>query len=251
MKEFIDKANLDNAYYNKFNDSQRTYMWGTKRLDYILIDPSLTQAVECIGYLGTHEGSDTDHVYAYMDLNDAKSHQGFVHRPINTKSRDFTLTQSDKVKTFTDSLVLAASENTYKERVDKLARSFHEYGPTYDNKQIYQQISNSFIELAEAHTSKVEKRRFGYEQSPELTQRGALFLLHKHILDCKYRNNPTTPSIQRRAHAMGIDPETILSKTSNQIRQETTRLCQELWATQKTCTEARLEWLNKIAQDRA
>jgi hypothetical protein len=196
MKEFIDEANLDDAYYNKFYDSPRTYMWGTKRLDNILIDPSLTQAVERIGYPGTHEGLDTDHVYAYMDLNDEKSHQGFVHRPINTKSRDFTLTQSDKVKTFTDSLVLAASENTYKERVGKLARSFHEHGPTYDNKWIYQQIYNSFIKLAEAHASKVAKQRFGYKRSPELTQRGALFLLHKHILDCKYQNNPTAPSIQ-------------------------------------------------------
>jgi hypothetical protein len=67
-------------------------MWGTKRLDYILIDPSIIPAVESIGYLGTHKGSDTNHVYAFMDLNDNITHQGIVHCPITTKSREFTLT---------------------------------------------------------------------------------------------------------------------------------------------------------------
>jgi hypothetical protein len=102
-------------------------MWGTKQLDYILIDPGLIPAVQSIGYLGTHKGSNTNHVYAFMDLNDKISHQGIVHHPITTKSREFILTQSDKVKAFLDNLVKASRKNTYKERVDQLARSFKEY----------------------------------------------------------------------------------------------------------------------------
>ncbi len=100
MQEFIQKTNLIDAYHQKFHDSPRTYMWGTKRLNYILVDPALTQAIEQIGYLGTHEGAETDHVYAYMDLKDKVANQGFIHRPITTKSRDFLLAQSDKVKIF-------------------------------------------------------------------------------------------------------------------------------------------------------
>jgi hypothetical protein len=60
-------------------------------------------------------------VYAFMDLNGKISHQGIIHRPITTKSREFTLTQSDKVKAFLDNLVEASRKNTYKEWVDKLA----------------------------------------------------------------------------------------------------------------------------------
>ena len=78
MQEFIQRTNLIDAYHHKFHDSPCTYMWGTKRLDYILVDPVLTQAIECIGYLGTHKGAETNHVYAYMDLNDVASH-GTVH----------------------------------------------------------------------------------------------------------------------------------------------------------------------------
>ena len=63
-------------FYKKFKESPRTFMWGVKQLDYILIDPGLIPAVESIGYLGTHKGSDTDHVYAFMDLNNRITHQG-------------------------------------------------------------------------------------------------------------------------------------------------------------------------------
>ncbi len=110
LHKFIKSTNLADIFYDRFKESPRTFMWGMKRLDYILIDPSLIPVVESIGYLGTHKGSDTNHVYTFMDLNDNITHQVIVHRPITTKSREFTLTQSDKVKAFLDNLVEAEGE---------------------------------------------------------------------------------------------------------------------------------------------
>ncbi len=121
LREFIKTKKIADMIYIKFKDSPRTYMWGTKCLDYILIDPGLIPAVESIAYLGTHKGSNTNHVYTFMDLNNKIFHQGLVHHPITTKSREFTLTQSDKVKAFLDNLVKALGKYTYKEWVDKLA----------------------------------------------------------------------------------------------------------------------------------
>jgi hypothetical protein len=80
--------------------------------------------------------------------------------------------------------VEASKENTYKERIDKLARSFNKHGLTPNNIRKYQQIYDTFMELVGAHASKVAKCKFGYERSPEFTQRGAQLFLHKHILDC-------------------------------------------------------------------
>ena len=134
-----------------------------------------------VGYLGTHDGSESDYVYAFMDINDKIAHQGLVHRPITTKSREFTLTQSDKVKSFLDGLVKSSKDNTYKERVDTLTQSFLQHGPTHDNRRKYQQIYNSFIELAGSHAAKVARRKFGYERSPELTQRGAMSVSYTHL----------------------------------------------------------------------
>ncbi len=134
--KFIETTNLADMFYIKFKESPQTYMWGTTQLDYILIDPGLIPAVESIGYLGTHKGFNTNHVYAFMDLNDKISHQGIVHCQITTKSREFTLTQSDKVKAFLDNLVKASRTNTYKEWVNKLAQLFKEHGQTPDNIRI-------------------------------------------------------------------------------------------------------------------
>ena len=135
-----------------------------------------------------------------------------LRRPITTKASGFTLTQSDKVKTFLDTLVKASKEDKYKERVNKLTRSFQQHGHTSDNIRKYQQIYNAFIKLAGSHAAKVARCKFGYERSPELTQKGALLLLHKHILDCKHRNSPITPSIQRHTTILGADPEISINR---------------------------------------
>ena len=45
MQKFTQRKNLTGAYHQKFHNSPRTHMWGTKRLDYILVDPGLIQAI--------------------------------------------------------------------------------------------------------------------------------------------------------------------------------------------------------------
>ncbi len=47
------------------------------------------------------------------------------------------------------------------------------------------------MELAGAHASKIGKHKFGYERSPELTQRGAQLLLYKHIFGLQVPTQPT------------------------------------------------------------
>ncbi|KAL7532253.1 hypothetical protein ACHAXR_004517 [Thalassiosira sp. AJA248-18] len=47
---FIREVGLVDHYHNQFPGSIRTYMFGTKRLDYILLDPGLVGAIKVIGY---------------------------------------------------------------------------------------------------------------------------------------------------------------------------------------------------------
>jgi hypothetical protein len=118
-------AHLLDIFYLKFKHSPRTFMWGEKRLDYILVDPSLIPALERIGYLGTHEGLDSDHVYAFMDITDRIAHQGLVHRPITTKSKEFNLTQSDKVNSFLDGLIKSSKmTRTRREKINSRERFY-------------------------------------------------------------------------------------------------------------------------------
>jgi hypothetical protein len=90
--------------------------------------------------------------------------------------------------------------------------------------RVYQQIYNSFLELAGATAASMAKRRFGYERSRELTTKGQLLLIHKNILDCKNRQAPLTPSILTRAEIMHVNPTSILARPTIEIQREVTRL---------------------------
>jgi hypothetical protein len=48
LSEFTEMTHLVDIFYQKFKHSPRTFMWGSKRLDDILVDPSLIPAIEVI-----------------------------------------------------------------------------------------------------------------------------------------------------------------------------------------------------------
>ena len=72
FRDFLRKSNLVDAFYEKFRESPRTYMYSKNRLDYILVDRALCSAITAIGYCGTHSGAHSDPVYAYMDMDEER-----------------------------------------------------------------------------------------------------------------------------------------------------------------------------------
>ena len=69
LAQFIQDAGLSDVYHNRFPEQINTYVYGKKRLDMILMDPSLEEAVVRIGYLGLHDVTLSDHVLAYVDFD--------------------------------------------------------------------------------------------------------------------------------------------------------------------------------------
>ena len=122
---------------------------------------------------------------------------------------------------------------------------------TQDNVRVYQQIYNNFLELAGAQAAATAKRKFGYERLQELTTKGQQLLIHKNILDCKNQHAPLTTSILKCSEKMKVNPMWILALPTKDIQKEVTRPRKELWTTQKSSAEARMEWLHQIAQDRS
>jgi hypothetical protein len=116
---------------------------------------------------------------------------------------------------------------------------------------VYQQIYNSFLELAGAQAAATAKRKFGYERLQELTTKGQQLLFHKNILDCKNRHAPLTTSILKCSEKMNVNPMRILALPTKDIQKEVTRPRKELWTTQKSSAEARMEWLHQIAHDQS
>ncbi|KAL7538600.1 hypothetical protein ACHAXR_008679 [Thalassiosira sp. AJA248-18] len=108
MRRFLSDANLIDVYHERHGNSNRTYMYGSKRIDSFYFDPGLVDAVKSIGYLGTHEGADSDHVLAFVDFDEKRLFRGKINRPVEAHSREFLLAQSDKVKAFLDELIPVA-----------------------------------------------------------------------------------------------------------------------------------------------
>ena len=91
LREFIQGTGLVDRYKDKFSAPIRTFIRGIKRLDYILVDPGLVEAIKRIGYLESHESAYSDHVYEYEDFTEAKLFHGRINRPIPVHTREFIL----------------------------------------------------------------------------------------------------------------------------------------------------------------
>ena len=70
IQAFIESAQLVDPFYGRFNISPRTYMWGKNQINIALVDVGSVPVICSIGYLGTHEGTDSDHVVGYIDSDE-------------------------------------------------------------------------------------------------------------------------------------------------------------------------------------
>ena len=251
LGRFIKEAHLIDHFHEKFPEQIRTYVRGEKRLDYILMDPALVDAVERIGYLGTHEGTFSDHVLAYVDFNTKKLFKGVINRPVDRHAREFRLEQKDKVEKFLEEVVPQMEANNLKKRVFALAKDFHANGKTKENVRQYQKLDQQIREAVLATTKKVGKKKFGYMRSPELVECGRMLILCKMILDSKARNAPITPAARTRAEKLEVNIDTYDSMTYNEMRKEVNNKRNELWKAQKECEEDRNAWLQTEAMARA
>ena len=69
LREFVKEIGLVDMYRERFPREILTFVKGTKRLDCILMDLALEEAVKHEGYSKMHEGAFLDHVHAYVDFD--------------------------------------------------------------------------------------------------------------------------------------------------------------------------------------
>lgn len=251
LAQFIRDAGLADPYIERYPEQIRTYMYGLKRIDYILIDPALVHAVRDIGYLGSHEGTFSDHVYAFVDFEEKLLFRGLINRPVPLHSREFRIEQKDKVQEFLVQLIKHLKKHKIKDRVFTLSKVFHRFGKTKQNVDKYQHLDREIRELAVAAASKVGKKKYGYMRNPTLTMQGRILILWKMILDCKRRRAPPTDEVKHRAKEYNLRLEESMEMSEKLIRKEVYRRKKDLWAAQKTCEEDRSEWLKGEAMNRA
>ena len=251
LAAFVRDSHLVDHYHKKYPEQIRTYMYGSKRLDYILVDPGLVPAIKNIGYLGTHEGSFSDHVYAYVDFDEKQLFKGIINRPVPTHAREFRIEQTDKKVKFVAEAKPQFEAKKIRSRVFALAEQLHKFGATKKNVRQYQVVDRDIRHIAVSAAKKTSKKKFGYMRSPQIQESGRMLVVNKMILDCKQRNAPPTQALLTRAETLGVDLQASFQKSYTQQRREVAERHRELKIAQKTCESDRADWLQKEAKARA
>ena len=99
---------------------------GKKRIDLALVDVSNVAAIQKKGYLGTHEGTDSNPVVGYIYWDQQLLTQGLVSRPVRMRGRPVRIEQTDKIKTYLETLILKVEhQQIHKHTIDLLSRVLH------------------------------------------------------------------------------------------------------------------------------
>eukprot|EP01082_Thalassiosira_pseudonana_P012507 g11093.t1 g11093 contig5:73613-75625(-) len=251
LADFMAAANLQDAFYERHQQSPPTYTRGNSRLDYILVDPVALPCIRRVGYLGTHEGNFSDHCLEYVDFDMTTFFRGVTFRPTSIMSREIMLEQADKIESFLSDL--RATQNRYMipERIFRLARRFAMEGPTKTLIASYNSIDTQLTEMTRSAAKKNGRKKFGFMRSPDLCAAGQRLLLGKAMLSCKARGEPFGQGCIRSAEKLGIDLSEFERLTHTKLRAKVTEMRRDLWEVQKECEERRISWLEGLAQDRA
>lgn len=252
LRDFINLNNLCDPFYDKFEISPATFIYGTKRIDYILTDPALAGAITRIGYLGTHEGTHSDHVMAVMDMDERKLFAGLINRPPPRHSREILIAQEDKVQAFLHTTKSLLKEHEIQRRVFDLAAEFVQNGASIENVENFQKLYGEFLRLVKAAAKKEGRKKYGYARSPALVLAAQLKCAYKMMLDCKQRRVGASPGLIRYCTKLELDADSIITThTESELRKLVRKLGRDLWECQKAAESERVEGLQKAAQRKA
>ena len=107
------------------------------------------------------------------------------------------------------------------------------------------------VDLMQEVANKVGKKKYGYARSPELTTKGKMVLVQKQIMCSKKRQAPPTEALCTKTEKYGMDIDAYMEKTMTEMRQEIKRRRNEFWECKKTAETERVEWIIRLAKDRA
>ncbi|KAL7553316.1 hypothetical protein ACHAWF_016600 [Thalassiosira exigua] len=251
LLEFIDAAGLVDPYHERHPDQIKTYVYGSKRIDMILMDPILVGFLTGIGYLGSHEGAFSDHVVAWADFDEERLFTTRICAPAPIGSREFRLEQTHKVKAFLFHFKKAIAANNVRSGVFALLARFWKFGKDAANMRSYVSLDRQIIQAAVAAAKKVCNCNFGFDRCPELVAAGQFLLLYKMLADCKSRGAPPTPPLERKASELNVELSSEMERTYTSLRKEVAKRARVLKKVQKKSGDYRQEWLKKEAQERA
>lgn len=255
FRNFLTNNRLVDPYYMKFNENPRTYVRGSKRLDYIVMDDSLVPSIERIGMLGSHEGvPSADHSYLYVDFREKDLFRGRVNRPAPRDRRQFTLAQSEKRTGFIKLVKKKFETHKIEDRVGRLLADFRQTGATEENIQAYNILDDLiFMNIVIGVANSLCRKDYGYMRSDRLIEAGRHVNFQKALLSCLERGAGPSVGVEKLAQQLGQEvPDLDALRSDPKAQRARVREARRtLWEVQKVHQEERLRYLETVAQMRA
>jgi hypothetical protein len=186
----------------------------------------------------------------YVDFDEKLLFKGLINRPTDLFARELLLEQIDKKLRFTTLARTYFIQHKIAERVFQLAAWFAEHGATALNMQHYRKLDDEIIELTIAAAKKAGRKNFGYMRSEDLTTAGQMLILLKCLMNCKLRNQQITEGCKQSTERLDFNLDFYSESTFQQLRKRVHKQRKELWTIQKECKDRRIQWLEKLAEDR-
>ncbi|KAL7526267.1 hypothetical protein ACHAWF_005244, partial [Thalassiosira exigua] len=239
----------------------RTYTRGKNRLDFILGDTFVLEAVVQSGSLGIHEGilsceTIPDHTLQWVDFDITALFGHDVYKPVAPCDRQFTIRNALRKHKFQDRLIELHKAMHIKEKVQQLANDFkHLESHSLDDPEMvklilcYQHLDNLITESIIQAANKAGRSDTGYQRSEALILAGQKVTLWKAICSSLRRNKPYTNVIHRLATLFNL-PTTRYTDISLRAARGQLRIARlEKRAIEKEDGEHRASWLEEIARE--
>ena len=259
FKKFIQENGLNDLIKeNNKGPPPKTYSRGKKRIDYILGDDYVANAVVKSGALASQEGVLSDHTMQWVDLDVKLLFKNKSYIPMKPCEREFTLVNAKKKRTFQEELLKSHKENKTKEKVEKLSEDFEKmkHKDIEDREMIplverYQTLDYEIVRIIKAAANAVGRKNFGYQRSPELIRAGKQVTFWRAVHSCKRRKAPYTIRVITLAGELGIGSETYHHLTAKESRTRVSIAWKHKRGIEKQDGEHRAKWLEDLAQEAA
>ena len=252
FQSFVKEMGLVDHLYDKFKNkglTETTYARGKRRIDFILVDASITHTIKRIGTLGLHDGILSDHVMLYMDIDEKALFKAIMNRPVLHPTREFKIEHADKCEKFINKFREYVVEKKFPARVERLVTAFKRNGATKANIKTYHTLDTEITECILSAAKTVVRCHFGYQRSRKLTDMGQLYHFWKSLLSSKYNKHQLSKKSLELAANHGISHDMFSKLSKKDIRKKVTEQKRELKQVQNNAAEERIDWLEKNAQN--
>jgi hypothetical protein len=185
----VPSTGLVDIIVDSHGEVARTCLRGRRIIDYILVSPGITHAVQNCGELGIHDAMLSDHSGCWVDFDGSKLFNGATEGFSSVLQLPFTMRETVKLEKFTKALEDHLTAKNVESRLEILRRIECEDRFADENYiSLYEAIAMDVDSAMQTGITAAKRATIEYARSPALTEAASLVRYWRNLLLAR-RNN--------------------------------------------------------------